>query len=70
LRKRERIEGVLHEFDLWISVEDAGIFLVECKDWKKPVGKNEVIVFAEKLKATGAVGGYVVARSFTRDGPN
>lgn len=66
-RRRERIAGVLHEFDLWVSVETVGIFLVECKDWAKPVGKNEIIIFAEKLRATGALGGYVVARSFTAD---
>lgn len=67
-RKRQRIRGVLHEFDLWISVQDVGIFLIECKDWeKRRVGKNDVIVFSEKMRETKAVGGYIVARTFTRD---
>jgi hypothetical protein len=66
-RKRQVINGVLHEFDLWISAGQAGLFLVECKDWsEEKVGKDEVIIFTEKLRVTNAIGGYVVARSFTR----
>jgi hypothetical protein len=68
LRKRKVIEGVLYEFDLWIESEDAGLFLVECKDWKDkyPVGRDVVIVFDEKMQLTNASGGYIVARKFTR----
>lgn len=63
-RKREIINGVLHEFDLWVSVGDTELYLVECKDWNTAVGKNEVIIFTEKLRVTKANGGYMVARSF------
>ncbi len=64
------VEGVKHEIDVWVHVDPGGgydtLVVFECKDWKKTVGKNEVIVLSEKLKASGAQHGYLVARKFSR----
>lgn len=66
-----KVNGVHHEIDLLVKTlpgsdyESTCIF--ECKNWNKPVGKNEVIVFGEKVKAVSANRGFMVARHFTKD---
>ncbi len=69
-RKRLSVAGVTHEIDIMVTVQlgkgyDA-LFVFECKNWKDKVGKNEIIVFSEKIRATGAQRGYFVAKSFTK----
>jgi len=64
-------DGVHHEIDLFVTF-DLGpgyrpIFIFECKNWEEAVGKNEIIVFSEKIDAAGAQHGYFVAKSFTKD---
>jgi hypothetical protein len=70
LRKRVVIEGVLHEIDVWVTLGAShdydAIFIFECKDWKRPVSKNEVVVLAEKERAVRAQRGFLVARAFTK----
>lgn len=71
-RKRIVSEGVRHEIDLFITVESGSgleptIIIFECKNWNRPVGKNEVIVFSEKLSATRSHHGFFVASQFTAD---
>jgi hypothetical protein len=65
------IAGVRHEIDVLVktlpSSQYESIWIFECKNWSKPVGKNEVIVLAEKVKAAGATRGFLVAREFTSD---
>jgi hypothetical protein len=39
----------------------------ECKNWNSKVGKNEIIVFAEKVDAVSAAKGYFVATAYTED---
>jgi hypothetical protein len=63
--------GVHHEIDLYITI-DAGagyksIFIFECKNWERPVGKNEVIVFSRKIADVQASKGFMVAKDFTTD---
>lgn len=65
------VGGVRHEYDLFVTV-DAGsgyksIFVFECKNVADPVGKNDVIVFSEKIGAASAQRGFIVAPAFTRD---
>lgn len=65
------VNGVHHEIDIFVTI-DLGdgyksIFIFECKNWEEAVGKNEVIIFAEKIAATQAQQGYFVAKSFTKD---
>ncbi len=67
-------EGVRHEIDVYVEI-DLGhgyksIFIFECKNWKDPVGKNELIIYSEKLKITNAQKGYFVAKKFTKDAIN
>jgi hypothetical protein len=70
-RKLVNVDGVRHEIDVYVTVNFAhgycAIFIFECKNWAQPVGKNEIIVFSEKIAAIGAAYGYFVARSFTSD---
>jgi hypothetical protein len=70
-RKRIAVGGVHHEIDIFVIVEVAkgytSIFIFECKNWEDAVGKNELIVFSEKIDATSAQRGFFVAKSFTKD---
>ena len=70
-RKIVVVEGVRHEYDVWVEI-DLGqgykpIFVFECKNWEEKVGKNEIIVFSEKIAAGQAQHGYFVARAYTAD---
>ena len=61
-------DNVKHEIDLFITI-DLGkgyksTFIFECKNWEEAVGKNEIIVFSEKIKVVQAQKGYFIARSF------
>lgn len=65
------VGGVHHEIDVFVSFELGPgynpVYIFECKNWKEAVGKNEIIVFAEKIAAAGAQHGFFVAKSFTAD---
>ena len=64
-------EDVRHEIDIWVSVNIGpgyeAIFIFECKNWEEKVGKNEIIVFSEKIDVTRGQKGFFVAKSFTKD---
>lgn len=67
-------DGVRHEIDIYVEI-DLGhgyksVFIFECKNWKDPVGKNELIIFSEKLKITNAQKGYFTAKKLTKDAIN
>lgn len=70
-RKTLTVAGVRHEIDVFAKVGVANgyesIFVFECKNWEDPVGKNEIIIFSEKIKAAVAQRGYFVAKTFTKD---
>lgn len=70
-KKIIKVNGVHHEIDLFVTF-DLGpgyraVYIFECKNWKDAVGKNEIIVFAEKIAAGNAQHGFFVAKSFTED---
>jgi hypothetical protein len=73
LEKRKIIisNGTKHEIDIYAEINLGSgynsTFIFECKDWSKPVGKNEIIVFIEKIKVTIAQKGFFIAKSFTKD---
>lgn len=71
MKKVVTIAGVRHEVDIWVAVDlGAGyeaLFIFECKNWEEKVGKNEIIVFSEKIRALQAQRGFFVAKSFTSD---
>ena len=68
---RDKSSGVLHEIDVLVkthpnsSYEATWIF--ECKNWAKPVDKNQVIVLAEKVEALRAGRGFLVAKSISKE---
>jgi hypothetical protein len=70
-KKRIVVGGVHHEIDVFVTINvGAGyksVFIFECKNWESRVGKNEIIVFSEKVEAAQAQHGYFVAKSFTKD---
>src|SRR5262249_37343260 len=69
-KKTVVVQGVPHEIDIWVEIESAPgyktTFIFECKNWKKRVGKNEIIIFSEKVDATQAAKGFFVAKSFAK----
>src|SRR5258706_13182003 len=68
------VNGVRHEIDVYVTVDLAPgykpIFIFECKNWKEAIGKNEIIIFSEKIDASRATSGCFVAKSYTSDAVN
>jgi hypothetical protein len=66
--------GVRHEIDLYVTADLAPgykpVFIFECKNWKEAVGKNDVIIFSEKIDVSNATSGCFVAKSYTTDAVN
>ncbi len=64
------IDGVRHEIDVWVEIDHGkgykSIFIFECKNWENSVGKNEIIIFSEKIDSVQAQKGFFVAKSFTK----
>ena len=69
-RKIVIIAGIRHEIDIYVEIDCGGVytakFIFECKNWSSPVGKREIIVFADKINMVGAQQGFFVAKKFTR----
>lgn len=69
-RKIVIVGGVKHEIDLFVRLRatdgSEGLVIFECKDQKKSVGKNDILIFGEKVRVTGAQAGYFVAARFGR----
>ena len=65
------VNEVCHEIDVYVTAELAPgykpIFIFECKNWKEAVGKNEIIIFLEKIDVSSATSGCFVAKSCTSD---
>jgi hypothetical protein len=71
-KKKIHADGVHHEIDIYVTVETApgyseAIYIFECKNLKKKVGKTEIIDFTEKIHCAKATHAYFVAKSFTKD---
>lgn len=64
------VKGVKHEIDLFITIDNGrgfrSIFIFECKNWEKHIGKILIPDFSEKIKAVNAQRGYFIAKSFSR----
>lgn len=62
-------DGVRHEIDLYVKYSLPlgydSVFVFESKNWKKPVDKNQIIDFSEKIKVTNAQRGFFVAKSYS-----
>ncbi|SRR6266516_664089 len=70
-KKIVTVQGVRHEIDIYITINNGkgylSTFIFECKNWKKKVDKDEIIVFARKVADVRATKGFFVARRFTSD---
>jgi hypothetical protein len=68
-KKIINVNGVRHEIDVYVTADLAPgykpIFIFECKNWKEAVGKNEIIVFSEKIDVSHATSGCFVAKAYT-----
>src|SRR6266852_7424166 len=68
------VNEVRHEIDVYVTADFAPdykpIFIFECKNWKEAVGKNEIIIFSEKIDVSRATSGCFVAKSYTSDAVN
>lgn len=64
------IDKVRHEIDLLVTINKntkyETLHIFECKNRITPVSKNDVIILAEKIQATGAAKGTMVGRSFSK----
>lgn len=65
------VDDVRHEIDLHVTATLAPaydtVFIFECKNWRDKVGKNEIVVFSEKIKVARAQRGFFVATGLTAD---
>src|SRR3569832_769525 len=63
--------GVRHEIDVFVTASLAAGYdatlIFESKNWNAKVGKNELIIFSEKVAVSGAQRGFIVAKAFTKD---
>jgi hypothetical protein len=61
-------DGVRHEIDLYVRIDvtqiHSVVYVFECTNWAAPVGKNEIIVFSEKIAAADAQRGFFIAKAF------
>ena len=64
------VDEVRHEIDLYVEInlgdDYKSVFIFECKNWEKPIGKNEIIIFSEKIDVSQATKGYFIAKEFTQ----
>jgi len=62
--------GIRMEFDVLVKTlpgsihESVSVF--ECKNWSKPVGLDQIMIFTRKLDAVAANRGFFVAKKFTK----
>src|SRR4051794_22040686 len=65
------VQGVRHEVDICVTARLApsyeATFFFECKNREEKAGKNDIIIFSEKVKVCGATRGFFVAKGFTQD---
>lgn len=65
------VGGIRHEADLWITVASGTPYeayhIVECKNWKDPVGTGEIDKLQQKRLRVGASKALLIACSFTAD---
>ena len=69
----ERVEGVrtLHYVDVVVRSKQAGIeqlWLIECKQWKRPISKDTVLTLRSIVNDTGADRGFMMAESGYQSG--
>jgi len=69
MNKTVKPQGVPHEIDVYVTELSPGgdlIYLFECKNTKKPVDKNTVMILSKKAEAIGAKRSFLVALKFSK----
>lgn len=65
------VGGSHHEIDLWMVLHPGThhefIHIVECKNWRKPVGTKEVLALAGKREEVGAHAASLIATKVSKD---
>ncbi len=65
------VGGIRHEADLWITVAAGTPYeayhIIECKNWKDPVGTGEIDKLQQKRMRVGASKALLIAPRFTTD---
>lgn len=71
LNKRLFVGNARHEVDVYVVTQPGtryeSVVLFECKDWKKAVSKNEIMLLNEKVALFGATRGVLVAPRISKD---
>ena len=66
--KVEIIDGIRYEVDLFVELDHGAgykpLFIFECKNWDKNVGRGEIVNFADKVDAFRAQKGFFIAKGF------
>jgi hypothetical protein len=64
-------DGISHEIDILVRVNVGTpyetVHFLECKNWAKPVGTDEIFKLQGKRDLLGAASAAVIARQFTKD---
>src|ERR1041384_6687831 len=70
MNKVVNVNGTRHEIDMFVVLHPdtpfQSVVLFECKDWKKRVSKNEVIILKEKVDQIGAARGVLIAPGISK----
>lgn len=71
VNKRITVAKTRHEVDVYVVTQPGtsyeSIVIFECKDWKKPVSKNEIMNLKEKVEILGATRGVMVGHRLSKD---
>lgn len=69
-KKRIIVDEVEHEIDIWVEMNKGygyqTRFIFECKNRVEKATKNDIIILSEKIDASQAAHGYLVAREFAK----
>jgi len=70
MKVRDTTSGVPNEIDVLAvsspNTDYESKFIYECKNWKRPVGKDVVQLLAKKVDDVRATRGFLVAKSITK----
>ena len=68
-----RVQGIraLHKIDVWVRFDHFGLrhqWVIECKNWRKPVPKEKVLALKSQIDDIGADRGILIAQSGFQSG--
>jgi hypothetical protein len=68
-----RVQGIraLHKIDVWVRFEHFSLrhqWVIECKNWRKPVPKEKILALKSQIDDIGADRGILIAQSGFQSG--